>query len=355
MTEMIAVREQHRFDEARLAAYLTDALPEITLPLTLLQFQGGQSNPTFLMTDASGRRYVLRKKPPGAILPSAHAVEREYAAMRALGPTDAPVPDARLLCEDTGVIGTAFYVMDYIDGRVLTDLRLESIAHAERAGYWLAAADGLAALHRVDWRSAGLGSFGKPEAYISRQIGRWTKQYLASDPEPNADMEALIAWLPAHLPPDEPAVIAHGDYRLGNLMFAHDGPRLLAILDWELATIGHPMADLAYFCSFYHLPQSGGPFKGLGGADLLALGIPSEAELVTRYCDGVGRAFPAQDWPFYLAFSLFRSASIGWGVYDRSRRGNAADARAHLYGDMFRACAAISWGIAEGSKQAVIF
>ncbi len=352
MTEMIAVREQHRFDETRLAAYLADALPELTLPLSLLQFQGGQSNPTFLMTDAAGRRYVLRKKPPGAILPSAHAVEREYAAMRALGPTQAPVPVVRLLCEDAAVIGTAFYVMDYVDGRVLTDLRLADIAHGERAGYWLAAADGLAALHRVDWRAAGLETFGKPDAYIARQIGRWTKQYLASDPEPNADMEALIAWLPAHLPPEEAAVIAHGDYRLGNLMFAHDGPRLLAILDWELATIGHPMADLAYFASFYHLPQSGGPFKGLGGADLPALGIPSEQELVTRYCEGVGRAFPAQDWPFYLAFSLFRSASIGWGVYDRSRRGNAADARAHLYNDMFRACAAISWNIAQGRTQA---
>ena len=348
MTETIAVRDQHRFDEGRLAAYLAIALPELTLPLSLLQFQGGQSNPTFLMTDAAGRRYVLRKKPPGNILPSAHAVEREYAAMRALGPTAAPVPAARLLCEDAGVIGTPFYVMDYIDGRVLADLRLESVPVAERAGYYHAAADGLAALHRVDWRAAGLEGFGRPDAYIARQIGRWTKQYLASDPEPNADMEALIAWLPAHLPPDEPGVIAHGDFRLGNLMFAQDGPRLLAILDWELATIGHPMADLAYLASFYRLPESGGPFKGLAGADLAALGIPTEADLVTRYCQAVGREFPAQEWPFYLAFSLFRSASIGWGVYDRSRRGNAADARAHLYGDMFRGCAAISWGIAQG-------
>ena len=348
MTEMIAVREQHRFDETRLAGYLSGALPELHLPLALLQFQGGQSNPTFLMTDAAGHRYVLRKKPPGAILPSAHAVEREYAAMRALGPTGVPVPAARLLCEDAGVIGTAFYVMDFIDGRVLTDLRLSALPHGERAAYYNAAADGLAALHRVDWRRAGLESFGRPDAYIARQIGRWTKQYLASDPEPNADMDALIAWLPAHLPPDEPGVIAHGDYRLGNLIFAQDGPRLLAILDWELATIGHPMADLAYLASFYHLPQSGGPFQGLGGADLAALGLPSEHDLVTRYCAGVGRAFPAGDWPFYLAFSLFRSASIGWGVYDRSRRGNAADARAHLYGDMFRTCASVSWGIAQG-------
>jgi aminoglycoside phosphotransferase (APT) family kinase protein len=347
MTEVIAVREQHRFDEAALALYLAEHLPEAEAPFSIRQFQGGQSNPTFLMTDSAGRRYVLRKKPPGAILPSAHAVEREYAAMRALGPTEAPVPAARVLCEDAGVIGTPFYVMDYIDGRVLTDLRLEAIPKAERASYYFAMADGLAALHRVDWREAGLGGFGRPEAYIARQIGRWTKQYLASDPEPNPDMDFLIAWLPAHLPPDEAAVIAHGDYRLGNLMFANEGPRLLAILDWELATIGHPMADLAYLASFYRLPQDGDPFKGLAGADLAALGIPSELELVTRYCERVGRSFPAQEWPFYLAFSLFRSASIGWGVYDRSRRGNAADARAHLYSDMCRGCARIGRQIAE--------
>ena len=348
MTELIEVRSQHRFDEAALQAYLAQHLPEAAAPIALRQFQGGQSNPTFLLTDAAGRRYVLRKKPPGAILPSAHAVEREYAAMRALGPTAAPVPRARFLCEDSAVIGTPFYVMDYIEGRVMTDLRLAGIPHAERAGYYLATADGLAALHCVDWRAAGLEKFGRPEAYIARQIDRWTKQYLASDPGQDSNMDALIEWLPAHVPPDEPAVIAHGDYRLGNLMWAPEGPRLLAILDWELATIGHPMADLAYLCSFYHLPQDGRPFHGLGGADLAALGLPDEMTLVSRYCVGVGRAFPAEHWPFYLAFSLFRSASIGWGVYDRSRRGNAADARAHLYGQMFTTCAAIAWGLAQG-------
>ena len=348
MTTLIEVREQHRFDEAALQAYLTAHLPEAEAPVAVRQFQGGQSNPTFLLTDRAGRRYVLRKKPPGAILPSAHAVEREYAAMRALGPTATPVPNARFLCDDSAVIGTPFYVMDYIEGRVLTDLRLTDIPHDDRAGYYYAMADGLAALHSVDWRAAGLEGFGRPEAYIARQIGRWTKQYLASEPEPNADMESLIAWLPAHMPPDEPAVIAHGDYRLGNLMFAPGSPHLLAILDWELATIGHPMADLAYLASFYHLPQDGDPFKGLGGANVAALGLPTEMELVTRYCAGVGRVFPAEDWPFYLAFSLFRSASIGWGVYDRSRRGNAADHRAHLYSQMFRTCAAASWRIARG-------
>jgi aminoglycoside phosphotransferase (APT) family kinase protein len=347
MAELIEIREQHRFNEKTLANTLTQALPDLRAPLAIRQFQGGQSNPTFLITDDGGRRYVLRKKPPGDILPSAHAVEREFAVMRALGQTDVPVPCARVLCEDSSIIGTPFYVMDYIEGRVLTDIRLTDIPVGDRANYYNAMADGLAALHRVDWQAAGLAGFGRPQAYLARQISRWTRQYLASSPDANTEMENLIAWLPAHLPADEPAVIAHGDYRLGNLMFAPDTPTLVAILDWELATLGHPMADLAYLASFYHLPQGGEHARGLADADLDALGIPGEEALLARYCSAVGRDFPARDWPFYLAFSLFRSASIGWGVYDRSRRGNAADARAHLYGDMFRTCARAAWRIAQ--------
>jgi aminoglycoside phosphotransferase (APT) family kinase protein len=348
MVQLIEVLPQHRFDEAALASMLAPALPEAAPPFTLRQFQGGQSNPTFLLSDAAGHRYVLRKKPPGAILPSAHAVEREYAVMQALGPTEVPVPNMRLLCEDSAVIGTPFYIMDFVDGRVLTDLQLTDIPKPDRAAYYYAMADGLAALHRVDWRAAGLENFGKPEAYVARQISRWTRQYLASNPEPNPDMEALIAWLPAHVPADEAAVIAHGDFRLGNLMFAPTAPDLLAILDWELATLGHPLSDLAYLCAFYRLPHDGGPFRGLGGLDLAELGIPDEAALVARYCEAVGRTAPPPDWPFYLAFSSFRSAAIGQGVYDRSRRGNAADQRAHLYLDMVRTCARIGWQTAEG-------
>jgi aminoglycoside phosphotransferase (APT) family kinase protein len=347
VTELIAVRPAHRFDEAALAAYLARALPESEGPFSLLQFQGGQSNPTFLLTDAQARRYVLRKKPPGNLLPSAHAVEREYQVMRGLAQSDVKVPRVRLLCEDASVIGTPFYVMDYVAGRVLTDLTLSDIPRAERFAYYLAMADGLAALHRVDYQGVGLGQFGRPEAYIARQIARWTRQYQASGPDPNPDMEALIAWLPAQLPPDEAAVIAHGDFRLGNLMFAPDGPKLLAILDWELATIGHPMADLAYLAMFYRLPGGFGPFRGLAGADLASLGVPDEQALVNRYCQAVGRDVPWRDWPFYLAFSLFRSACIAQGVFDRSRRGNAADSRAHLYGEMVRACARIGWEIAR--------
>jgi len=350
MATLIDMRDAHRIDVAALERYCAEALPEAAAPFSLQQFQGGQSNPTYLLTDSAGCRYVLRKKPPGDILPSAHAVEREYAAMRALRPAGVPVPAARLLCEDASVIGTPFYVMDFIDGRVLTDLRLADIPPAKRAGYYLSMADGLAALHRVDWRRAGLQDFGRPEAYVSRQIARWTRQYLASNPAPTADMEALIGWLPAHVPADESAVIAHGDYRLGNLMFANEGSQLLAILDWELATIGHPLADLAYCASFYHLPHDAGAFSGLAGLDLASLGIPDEATLLARYCAGVGRPVPGDEWNFFLAFSLFRSAAIGQGVYDRSQRGNAADARAHLYLEMARTCARVGWGIAKATE-----
>ena len=343
MAELVDVLPQHRFDEASLMAYLASALPSITAPLTVRQFQGGQSNPTFQITDASGARYVLRKKPPGAILPSAHAVEREYAAMHALGPTGVPVPNMRLLCEDPSIIGTPFYIMDYVEGRVLIDIKLADLPVSGRGAYYTAMADGLAALHRVDWRAVGLENYGKPDNYVARQVNRWTKQYLASEPEPNPDMEKLLAWLPANVPPDEAPTIAHGDYRLGNLMFAPDGPKLLAILDWELSTIGNPLSDLAYLCSFYHLPHDGAPFRGLAGLDLHAIGLPTEAELVQRYCEQVGRPYPPPNFNYYLAFSSFRSAAIGQGVYNRSQRGNAADARAHLYMDMVRTCARIGW------------
>ena len=347
MAELVDVLPRHRFDEASLAATLAASLPEITLPLTIRQFQGGQSNPTFQLTDDAGRRYVLRKKPPGNILPSAHAVEREYAVMDALRPTGVPVPRMRLLCEDSAVIGTPFYLMDYIDGRVLVDIKLADLPQVERAAYYWAMADALAALHKVDFRAVGLGDYGKPDNYVARQVARWTKQYLASDPEPNADMEALLAWLPANLPPEDPPTIAHGDFRLGNLMFAPEAATLLGILDWELSTIGQPLGDLAYLCSFYHLPSDGAPFRGLGGLDLEAMGIPTESQLVERYCLAACRTSPPPRFNVYLAFSLFRSAAIGQGVFDRSRRGNAADARAHLYMDMVRACARTGWRIAQ--------
>ena len=349
MVNLVEPLPAHRLDEARLSAFLAGALPELATPVAVQQFQGGQSNPTYLLTDANGRRYALRKKPPGAILPSAHAVEREYTIMRALGPTGVPVPNARLLCEDPAVIGTPFYLMDYVDGAVHEDVKLAAIPRESRAGYYLAMADALAALHRVDWRGAGLESFGRPDNYVARQIARWTRQYEASDPEPNADMEGLIAWLPAHVPGSETASIAHGDFRLGNLIFAHGAPRLRAILDWELSTIGDPFSDLAYLCSFYRLPHESQFVRGLAGLDLAREGIPDENALLDRYAAAAGLSGRPRHWPFYLAFSLFRSAAIGQGVYDRSRRGNAADARAHLYLDMARTCARTGAAIAAAA------
>lgn len=348
MAELVEVLPQHRFDEAALAGYLDGKLPELKLPVGIRQFQGGQSNPTYQLTDAAGNRYVLRKKPPGNILPSAHAVDREYAVMRALLSTGVPVPTVRLLCEDTAVIGTAFYVMNYIDGQVHVDIKLADVPKDLRAGYYFAMVDGLAALHTVNWRAVGLGEFGKPENYVARQISRWTKQYLASGPEANPDMEALMRWLPENVPPEDAPTIAHGDFRLGNLMFAHGAPQLLAILDWELATIGQPLSDLAYLCSFYHLPGEGAPFRGMDGLDMKAIGLPTEAQLIERYCTAVGRSAPPPRFNVYLAFNLFRSAAIGQGVFDRSRRGNAADARAHLYMEMVRTCARTGWRIAQG-------
>jgi aminoglycoside phosphotransferase (APT) family kinase protein len=347
MAELIEPLPQHRFSTAALWELLQQDILEAVPPFTLQQFQGGQSNPTFRIDDSAEHAYVLRKKPPGDLLPSAHAVEREYAVMRALAATDVEVPRMRLLCEDASVIGTPFYVMDYVQGRVLTDLRLTSIPVAERAAYYFAMADGLARLHRVNWRELGLAGFGRPDGYVARQIARWTKQYLASGPDANADMLRLIDYLPAHIPAEEPAVIAHGDYRLGNLMFDQDAPVLKAILDWELATLGDPLSDLAYLCSFYHLPHDQEPFRGLGGLDTHSIGIPSEAMLLARYCESAGRSELPANWPFYLAFSLFRSAAIGQGVYDRSRRGNAADSRAALYQQMVVTCARAAWSVAS--------
>jgi aminoglycoside phosphotransferase (APT) family kinase protein len=348
MADLIEILPPHRFDQAAFAAYVQKHIADITLPLVIRQFQGGQSNPTFLVTDTAMRRYVLRKKPPGNLLPSAHAVDREFQVMRALYPQGVPVPHARALCLDDGIIGTAFYLMDFIDGAIHDDLTLAAIPKDQRKDYYFAMADGLAALHRVDWRAAGLAGFGRAEGYVERQISRWTKQYLASDPEPNADMAALIKFLPANLPPDEEARISHGDYRLGNLMFAPHAPRLLAILDWELATIGHPLADLAFLCAFYHLPHDQPPFAGLLGLDPGLLGIPDEAAMVARYCAAVGRPYPGKNWAFFLAFSLFRSAAIGQGVYHRACRGNAADQRGILYKNMMTQCAAAGWRIAQG-------
>lgn len=343
--ELIQVLPNHRFDEQALAGYLREHLPGFAGDLVVRQFQGGQSNPTFHLA-AGGGQYVLRKKPPGKLLPSAHAVDREYRVMRALAGSDVPVPRMHLLCTDENVIGQMFYLMDYVPGRVFAgDRTLPSCPPAERAVMYDDMNRVLAALHRVDWRAVGLEGFGRPEAYFARQIARWSKQYEASRTEDVPSMERLMRWLPEQKPPPDEAAIVHGDFRLGNLIYHATEPRIAAVLDWELATLGHPLADLGYNLLTYRLPASAG---GVPEADMVARGLPSEAEYVASYCRRTGRAdVPALE--FTVVFSIFRFAAIVAGVYRRALDGNAADARALTRGAMFREVADLAWQTAQNA------
>ena len=335
---IIEVLPQHRLDEAALWKYLQQHLADFAAPAQLRQFQGGQSNPTYLIQTPT-RKFVLRKKPPGKLLPSAHLIEREYRILRALPETEVPVPLARLLCEDASIIGTPFYVMDHVEGRVITSVTLPGLSPAERRAIYIDYARVGAKLHSVDYKACGLGDFGKPEGYVARQLDRWTKQYLASKTEENADMDTLIAWLGAHLPQQDETAIVHGDYRIGNTIIHPTEPRIIAVLDWELATLGHPISDLAYACMYYRIHPATEGSGGLAGLDLAALGIPDEQEFVAMYCRYAGRDHIA-DWPFFLAFANFRMAAITQGVYARALQGNAADARGIKYGEHAKGFAA---------------
>jgi len=348
--ELVEVLPAHKFDESRLLVWLRKQLPEVGNHLLIKQFQGGQSNPTFLLETDHGR-YVLRKKPPGKTLPSAHMVEREYTVMRALSEhTDVPVPNVRVLCEDSDIIGTPFYVMDYMEGRIVSHSALRALERHERLSAHHSAIDTLAALHSVDVNSVGLGDYGRPEGYVKRQVSRWSKQYLAAKTEDMPAMDKLMAWLPENLPSTDECAIAHGDYRFGNLMLAPDKPEVIAILDWELSTLGHPLADLAYYCLPYHLPSDMPGMRGLQGEDLEALGIPDEQETIARYCAKTGRE-GITDWHVYLAFSLFRLASIVQGVYKRALDGNAANANALEVGKRASLLAETGWKIASAGEQ----
>lgn len=341
----IEVLPAHRFDEKALVNYFYEALPGFEGPATIRQFQGGQSNPTF-MVSTPGRRYVLRKKPPGKLLPSAHQVEREFMVLKALYRARFPVPEPIVLCENADIIGTAFYVMAYVDNRVFSAPAMPGVTPDERRGVYNSLADTLAQLHKVDWRGCGLENFGRPEGYLTRQVERWTKQYIATKTDEMPGMDELMAWLPKHIPDSHEAAVAHGDYRLGNLLIDPTEPKVVAVVDWELATIGHPLSDLAYACIAYRMPPGDPVFEGLAGVDLAALGIPTEKELVARYCQAMGRDAIA-DWPFYLAFSHFRLAAITQGVYHRSVQGNASDLKAKYYGAVAKQNAAIGWHIAQ--------
>jgi aminoglycoside phosphotransferase (APT) family kinase protein len=343
--ELGAPLDAHQFDEAALTAYLLEHVPGFGGDCAIQQFLGGQSNPTFLIEDSSGS-YVLRKKPPGQLLPSAHAVDREYRVISALAHTRVPVPTTRVLCDDDSVIGQMFYVMDYVPGRVVTDREMPGYTPAERTSMFHSLVAVLGRLHSVDYQSVGLEDFGKPLAYVARQIARWSKQYEASRVEDFAPMDNVIAWLSENNPDDEQASIVHGDYRPGNVIFHNAEPTVAAVLDWELSTIGHPFADLGYFLAPYRMDASISSF-GIKGLELDRLGIPPEAELLETYAEATGRdSVPNID--FYIVFSMFRLAAILAGVMRRGLDGNAADPRAVERGRTYKYIAESAWAIAQG-------
>ncbi len=342
--EIIPVRSAHVFDEEALAKYLSGKLEGFDGPLSVQQFGQGQSNPTFLLSSGE-REWVLRKKPPGKLLPSAHAVDREYRVIKALQDTDVPVPEACLLCEDDTIIGTAFYVMKRAEGRIFRKPSAPEVTSAkERAAIFDAMNEALANLHRVDLKAAGLEDFGKTGNYMARQVSRWTKQYEASKTDEIESMESLIQWLTENIPDDETTTIVHGDYRLENMVIHPSEPRVVAILDWELCTLGHPLADLAYNCMQFHFRGDDGTNLGLLGLDFEALGIPSEADYVDAYCRRMGQG-PIPTWNFFVAFSIFRVAAIVQGVYKRGLDGIASSSRAESFGAYVKYLAETGWKI----------
>jgi len=347
------VSDTHAFDVPALTAWLQQHVPGFAGPLQVEMFKGGQSNPTYKLVTPE-RSYVMRSKPgPVArLLPSAHAIEREFQVMGGLAGTAVPVPRMHALCEDESIIGRAFYIMEFKDGRVLWDQSLPGMAPAERGAVYDELNRVIAALHTVDFAAQGLADYGKSGNYFERQISRWSKQYVASITQPIPEMEQLMQWLPAHLPDsarDQSKVaIVHGDYRLDNVMFHPSAPRALAVLDWELSTLGHPLADFSYHCMAWHIPASLG--RGIAGLDLAALGIPSEADYMRRYCERTGLATPEQlqaDWNFYLAYNMFRIAAILQGIAKRVEAGTASSAQAKASGDTARPMAELAWSYAR--------
>jgi aminoglycoside phosphotransferase (APT) family kinase protein len=347
------VAAQHVVDENALQAWLEHHVDGFAGPLRIEMFKGGQSNPTYkLVTPA--RSYVMRAKPgPVAkLLPSAHAIEREYRVMGALHGTGVPVARMHALCEDESVIGRAFYVMECVNGRVMWDQSLPELTKGQRGAIYDEMNRVMAALHSVRPEAIGLADYGKPGNYFERQIGRWSKQYVASITQPIPEMDKLMEWLPQNIPAmarDATLVsIVHGDYRLDNLMFHPAEPRVLAILDWELSTLGHPLADFSYHCMAWHIPP--GAFRGIGGLDVQALGIPTEDEYIRRYCERTGFVKPdalKADWDFYLAYNLFRLAAILQGIAKRVQMGTASSAQAVSSAAGARPLAEMAWRFAQ--------
>jgi aminoglycoside phosphotransferase (APT) family kinase protein len=328
-------------DAHAVEAFLRPRLPDTTGAFALAPLAGGQSNPTYRVTFGA-RAYVLRKQPDGPLLPSAHAVDREYRVLTALAGSDVPVPRTYVYCDDRAVIGTPFFVMDFVPGRTFWDPALPELSAHERAALWDDANRVIAALHRVDYARIGLGDYGKPGNYFERQIGRWTRQYRASETEHIESMDRLIEWLPQRIPPGDETSIVHGDYRLDNLLVHPVEPRVVAVLDWELSTLGHPLADFSYHVMAWRLTQA--QFRGMAGSDYAALGIPTEREYVRAYCRRTGRSdIDPAEWEFYVAFSMFRLAAILQGIARRAIDGSAASAEARETGARARAIGDAAW------------
>ncbi len=349
------VADKHAFDIAALSAWLDKNLAGFKGPLTVESFKGGQSNPTYKL-NTPAQSYVMRSKPgPVAkLLPSAHAVEREFAVMRGLAGSDVPVPQMYCLCEDESVIGRAFYIMEFMQGRVMWDQSLSGMTNTQRGDIYNEMNRVIAALHTVKFADRGLASYGKPGNYFERQIGRWSRQYVASVTQPIEEMDRLMEWLPQHIPAmarsESMVGIVHGDFRLDNLMFHATEPRVIAVLDWELSTLGHPLADFSYHCMTWHIPQGLG--RGIGGLDIASLGIPSEQDYVRQYCERTGFVTPDElkaDWNFYLAYNMFRLAAILQGIAKRVEAGTASSAQAVSSGAGARPLAELAWRFAKAA------
>lgn len=343
-TEPLA--DNNRFDLARLQQLLRERLPGCEGKLTVERFRGGQSNPTMLLSFDGTPRLVLRKKPDGNLLPSAHAVDREFRVISALKGAGVPVAGPHFLCDDTTIVGAMFYVMDYVQGRSFWDPTLPDVAHADRLPIYREMNRVIAALHSIDPAAVGLADFGKPGDYVSRQVSRWTKQYRASETETIEAMDRLIEWLPDNIPAQRRSALIHGDYRLDNTIFHPDQPRILAVVDWELSTLGDPMADFAYHTLTWHFPPR--PFRGLAGLDLAALGIPDDRVYRDAYLEATGHSDVSdRDWFAYLAYSLFRVAGIRQGIMKRVVDGNASNPHAREAGALARPVAEMGWRLAE--------
>lgn len=330
--------EHLKFDEGALDAYMREHIDGYEGPLSVKKFKGGQSNPTYLIT-TPGKKYVLRRKPPGKLLPSAHAVDREYRVMTALGAQGFPAPKTYALCEDPEIIGTAFFIMDFVEGRIFWQSDLPDVAKEERRPLYEALTDTLADLHMVDYEAAGLGDYGKAGNYFERQISRWSKQYKGAETETIEEMDMLIEWLPTAIPQDDAVSIVHGDYRFDNAIIHPTESKVIAVLDWELSTLGHPLADFTYFLMVWNFPKE--VRGGLMGADLDALGIPTIEETVERYAARTGRD-RIDDLNFCFAYNTFRLASIVQGVYARALQGNASSPEAKKMGGQIKPLAALA-------------